>query len=175
MARRWTAASATLRPSRSCLSIAGVPVGLDAHGLERQSKQVRLSRTCMRLLPGKQIAVRRYEPEEAEAVIEQAEAWQRDFRRERGDTFFHLGDEFYLMCGATGAAGRALRRLSANRRRNRHHPAFPRESRTLPGRSKAGGLAGATATVACGTLIGPTMRGAIDDLNGISARQLTFA
>src|SRR5215213_3904292 len=51
------------------LSIAGVPVGLTKHGLARQSKQVRLSRTCMRLLPGKQIDVRRFEPDEAEAVI----------------------------------------------------------------------------------------------------------
>src|SRR4051812_28773582 len=82
-----------------CLSIAGVPVGLTKHGLERQSKQMRLSRTCMRLLPGKQIAVRRYEREEAEAVIAQAERWQAYFRRERGSTFFHLGDEFYLMTG----------------------------------------------------------------------------
>ena len=36
------------------LSIAAVPVGLTRYGLERQSKQVRLSRTCMRTLPGKQ-------------------------------------------------------------------------------------------------------------------------
>src|SRR4029078_2392123 len=82
-----------------CLSIAAVPVGLTRHGMERQSKQVRLSRTCMRLLPGKQITVRRYEPDEAGAVIRQAEAWQRRFRAERGETFLHLGDEFYLMCG----------------------------------------------------------------------------
>ena len=33
----------------------------DEHGLERQSKQMRSSRTCMRFLPGKQIEVRRYE------------------------------------------------------------------------------------------------------------------
>src|SRR4051812_26400064 len=84
---------------KRCLSIAGVPVGLTKHGLERQSKQMRLSRTCMRTLPNKQISVRRYESEEAEAVIAQAERWQAYFRRERGSTFFHLGDEFYLMTG----------------------------------------------------------------------------
>src|SRR5919112_1923524 len=65
------------------ISIAGVPVGLTKHGLERQSKQMRLSRTCMRLLPGKQIEVRRHEPHEAAAVIAQAEVWQARFRRER--------------------------------------------------------------------------------------------
>src|SRR3954447_7364038 len=68
----------------NCLSIAAVPVGLTRHGLERQSKQVRLSRTCMRTLPGKQIAVRRYEPEEAALVVAQAEQWQRVFRAQRG-------------------------------------------------------------------------------------------
>ena len=46
-------------------SIAGVPVGLSRHGQERQSRQLRLSRTCMRTLPGKQIAVRRYHDDEA--------------------------------------------------------------------------------------------------------------
>ncbi|MCC6315909.1 MAG: TIGR03279 family radical SAM protein, partial [Thermomicrobiales bacterium] len=40
-------------------SIAGVPVGLSHHGQALQSKQMRLSRTCMRTLPGKQIQVRR--------------------------------------------------------------------------------------------------------------------
>src|SRR5215216_853645 len=63
------------------LSIAGVPVGLTKFGLERQSKQLRLSRTCMRTLPGKQISVRRYESAEAMAVIQQAEIWQAKFRQ----------------------------------------------------------------------------------------------
>ena len=56
LGRPSTTACVRSRPFRSDLT---------RHGLERQSKQVRLSRTCMRLLPGKQIAVRRYEPEEA--------------------------------------------------------------------------------------------------------------
>src|SRR4029078_13100902 len=84
---------------KSLRSIAAVPVGLSRHGQERQSKQMRLSRTCMRSLPGTQVVVRRYQPEEALAVIAQAETWQARFARERGDTFFFLGDEFYLMCG----------------------------------------------------------------------------
>ncbi|MDQ3226205.1 MAG: DUF512 domain-containing protein, partial [Chloroflexota bacterium] len=81
-------------------SIAGVPVGLSRHGQARQSKQLRLSRTCMRTLPGKTIPVRRYERHEALAVISQAERWQERFARERGDPFFYLGDEFYLMTGS---------------------------------------------------------------------------
>jgi putative radical SAM enzyme (TIGR03279 family) len=147
------------------LSIAGVPVGLTRHGLARQSKQLRLSRTCMRLLPGKQIEVRRYEPAEAETVIAQAERWQEHFRRERGSNFFYLGDEFYLMTGRTVPGASA-------------YDGFPQIEdgigitrhllENLDGyirRSKTGAFVGAEGIVACGTLIGPTMRGAVERFN----------
>jgi len=142
------------------LSIAGVPVGLSKHGQERQSKQIRLSRTCMRLLPDsnrEMIRVRRYEPEEASRVIDHAERWQRRFQTERGDTFFHLGDEFYLMTGreVPGAD---------------HYAGFPQiedgigiTRHFIDGltryirRARPKRLQGAVGTVACGTLIGPTM------------------
>jgi putative radical SAM enzyme (TIGR03279 family) len=150
---------------RRLRSIAGVPVGLSRHGQERQSKQIRLSRTCMRTLPGKQIHVRRYEPAEARAVIAQAEAWQDRFRRERGATFFHLGDEFYLMCGEPVPDAD-------------HYDGFPQIEdgigitrhfldsldRYLV-RCRPGGLADANGTIACGEMIGPTMREAVDRFN----------
>jgi putative radical SAM enzyme (TIGR03279 family) len=149
----------------NCLSIAGVPVGLTAHGLARQSKQVRLSRTCMRLLPGKQITVRRYEVDEALAVIEQAEQWQDRLREERGETFFHLGDEFYLM------AGRPVPDAD-------HYDGYPQiedgigitrhfleNLQSYLRRSRAGSLSGSGGTVACGTLISDTMLEAVEDLN----------
>lgn len=157
------------------ISIAGVPVGLTKHGLERQTKQLRLSRTCMRTLPGKQIQVRRYERQEAEAVIAQAEAWQERFRQERGGTFFFLGDEFYLM------TGRPVPESSV-------YEGFPQIEDgigitrhlldDLDGylrRAKSGGLTGATGTVACGTLIGPTMREAVDRFNRHTGAALTVA
>jgi putative radical SAM enzyme (TIGR03279 family) len=157
------------------LSIAAVPVGLTRYGLERQSKQVRLSRTCMRTLPGKQIAVRRYEADEAQAVIEQAEAWQQRFRAERGETFFHLGDEFYLMCD------RAVPGAD-------HYDGYPQIEdgigitrhllENLDGlirRTKAGSLAGATGTIATATLIGPTMREAVDRFNRHTGAALEVA
>lgn len=75
-------------------SIAGVPVGLTRHGLERQSMQLRNSRECMRNLPSRRIEVRRYETWEADAVVEQSEQWQKRFRDEKGETFYYLGDEF---------------------------------------------------------------------------------
>ncbi len=147
------------------LSIAGVPVGLTKHGLERQSKQLRLSRTCMRVLPGKQIDVRRYEPAEAEAVIEQAERWQDRFRRERGSTFFHLGDEFYLMTGRPVPPADVydgFPQIEDGIGITRH---FLENLDGYLRRSRAGVLDGAVGTVACGTLIGPTMRAAVDRFN----------
>ncbi|MCC6705002.1 MAG: DUF512 domain-containing protein [Thermomicrobiales bacterium] len=154
------------------LSIAAVPVGLTRYGLERQSKQVRLSRTCMRTLPGKQISVRRYETVEALAVVEQAERWQAIFRAERGETFFHLGDEFYLMCdlpvpGADHYDGYPQIEdgigITRHLLENLDH---------MVQRTKAGDLAGATGTIACGTLIGPTMRQAAERFNQHTGAQL---
>jgi putative radical SAM enzyme (TIGR03279 family) len=149
----------------NCLSIAAVPVGLTKHGLERQSKQVRLSRTCMRLLPGKQISVRRYEADEARTVIEQAERWQQRFRVERGETFLHLGDEFYLMCDypvPAAALYDGYPQIEDGIGITRH---FLENLKSYLAKAKPGALAGEAATVACGTLIGDTMRGAVDDLN----------
>ncbi|MGH2617150.1 MAG: DUF512 domain-containing protein [Thermomicrobiales bacterium] len=147
-------------------SVAGVPVGLSRHGQERQSKQIRLSRTCMRTLPGMAISVRRYEQDEALAVIAQAESWQGRFQRERDTPFFYLGDEFYLMTGSPVPD-------------TAHYGGFPQiedgigitryfldsADRYLR-RTKPGALAGAEGAVACGELIAPTMRDAVDRFNG---------
>ncbi|MBA3416507.1 MAG: DUF512 domain-containing protein [Chloroflexia bacterium] len=157
---------------RHLQSVAGVPVGLSKHGQERQSKQVRLSRTCMRTLPGKHISVRRYEAAEARVVIDQAETWQARFRAERGDPFFYLGDEFYLMCGlpvpesehyggfpqiedGIGITRDFLDRLDAYLRRA--HP---------------GSLAEQAGIVACGELIAPTMRAAVARFNAVTGAAL---
>ena len=147
------------------LSVAGVPVGLTRYGLERQSKQVRLSRTCMRTLPGKQIAVRRYEPEEALEVVKQAITWQERFRVERGETFFHLGDEFYLMCDLPVPEAPhydGYPQIEDGIGITRH---FLENLDGLIRRTKAGSLAGTNGIVACATLIGPTMQEAVDRFN----------
>jgi NifB/MoaA-like Fe-S oxidoreductase len=146
-------------------SIAGVPVGLSRHGQERQSRQVRLSRTCMRTLPGKQISVRRYHHDEATQVIARAERWQEHFEAERGNPFFYLGDEFYLMTGTPVPT-------------TEHYGGFPQIEDgigitrhfldNLDGylrRAKPEGLAGAEGAIACGELIAPTMREAVARLN----------
>jgi len=156
-------------------SIAGVPVGLSRHGQERQSRQIRLSRTCMRRLPGVQqerIHVRRYEQHEARAVIAQAEGWQQRFRRERGETFFHLGDEFYLMVGDEVPSAE-------------HYDGFPQiedgigiTRYFLQGadryvrRARPGIFAGEHGIVACGTLVGDTMAGAFAEFNRVTGAAL---
>ena len=156
-------------------SIAGVPVGLSRHGQERQSRQLRLSRTCMRTLPGKQISVRRYQRDEALAVIAQARTWQERFRAERGSPFFYLGDEFYLMTGSpVPDAG--------------HYGGFPQIEDgigitrhfldSLDGylrRSKPDSLAGGAGTVACGELIASTMRDAVARFNARTGAALEVA
>jgi putative radical SAM enzyme (TIGR03279 family) len=147
------------------LSIAGVPVGLTKFGLERQSKQLRLSRTCMRLLPGKQISVRRYELDEALAVIRQAETWQEKFRKERGTTFFYLGDEFYLMTGQPVPAPElydGYPQIEDGIGITRH---FLENLASFLRRTPRGSLAGCRGRIACGTLVGPTMREAVAKFN----------
>ncbi len=154
------------------ISVAGVPVGLTRFGLERQSRQLRKSRTCMRHLPDRQIHVRRYEPHEAEEVIAQAEPWQAHFRRERGRTFFYLGDEFYLMTGRPVPPAE-------------HYDGYPQIEdgigitrhllENLDGylrRTPLGSLSGSRGIVACGTLIGATMREAIQRFNEHTGAQL---
>jgi putative radical SAM enzyme (TIGR03279 family) len=157
------------------ISIAGVPVGLTRHGLARQSKQLRLSRTCMRLLPGKQIEVRRFEPEEAEAVVAQAERWQTRFRRERGSTFFYLGDEFYLMTGRpvpNAAWYDGFPQIEDGIGITRH---LLDNLDALIARSRPGALVEARGVVACGTLIGPTMREAVARFNAHTGAKLDVA
>jgi putative radical SAM enzyme (TIGR03279 family) len=146
-------------------SIAGVPVGLTRFGLERQSKQLRNSRDCMRTLPSRRIEVRRYEPWEAEAVIEQSEAWQRRFRAERGETFYYLGDEFYLMTGreVPGASMYdGFPQIEDGIGITRH---LLENLNGLIRRTNSDRLRGAEGIVACGTLIGDTMRKAVGLMN----------
>lgn len=146
-------------------SIAGVPVGLTRFGLERQSKQLRNSRDCMRMLPTSRIEVRRYEPWEAEVVIEQSESWQRRFRSERGETFYYLGDEFYLMTGreVPGAAMYdGFPQIEDGIGITRH---LLENLSGLLRRSSPDRLRGAQGIVACGTIIGDTMRRAVGQMN----------
>ncbi len=154
------------------LSIAGVPVGLTQFGQERQSKQLRLSRTCMRKLPGAAIQVRRYLPEEAVAVVDQATVWQQRFRAERGETFFYLGDEFYLMTEQSVPD-------------SDHYDGFPQIEDGIGitrhlldnldrvcARTDPAELEGARGIVACGTLIGPTMIDSVNRFNGATGSRL---
>lgn len=146
-------------------SIAGVPVGLTRFGLERQSKRVRLSRPCVRTLPGAELRMRRYEAHEAAAVIEQAERWQAHFRATRSETFFHLGDEFYLMTGrAVPHAARydGFPQIEDGIGLTR---AFLDDAARVARRGARAGVADKRGVIACGTLIGPTMEREVARVN----------
>ena len=153
-------------------SIAGVPVGLTRFGQERQSKRVRLSRTCMRTLPGATLDVRRYEQHEALAVIAQAEGWQDHFRATRGETFFYLGDEFYLMTGTPipstdhyDSFGQLEDGIGLTRR-------FMDDVATLA-ISPPPGCPSTPALVACGTLVGPTMAEGVEQVNAAAGTRIS--
>jgi putative radical SAM enzyme (TIGR03279 family) len=153
-------------------SIAGVPVGLTRFGQERQSRQLRLSRDCVRNLPGSMVKVRRYLPEEAAGVIDHAERWQSQFRAERGETFFYLGDEFYLMTGRSVPESDlydGFPQIEDGIGITRH--LLDDVDRVIR-RTSPGSLAGAEGVVACGTLVGPTMLEVVDRLNAETGSSL---
>ncbi len=146
-------------------SIAVVPVGLSKFGIERQSRRVRLSRTCMRTLPGATLDIRRFEQAEAEAVIDQVEAWQRTFRRERGKTFVYLGDEFYLMTGRAVPAANGYDGFPQVEDGIGITRLFIDDAERIIKRSAPGSSNAVSGTIACGILIADTMRELVDRVN----------
>ena len=149
-------------------SIAIVPVGLSQHGLERQSKRVRLSRTCMRSLPNadqKILEMRRHTDEEAREVIRQVSEWQQKLRPDYGRSVVYLGDEFYLMTGESVPP-------------SREYDGFPQVEdgigitrlflddvdRTIR-RKQRRDLTGLGGTLVCGTLIADTMQHTVERIN----------
>ncbi len=157
------------------ISIAVVPVGLSKFGLERQSRRVRLSRTCMRTLPGATIDIRRFEPSEAELVIEQIERWQAQFRRERGRTFVYLGDEFYLMTGRPIPAGKFYDGFPQVEDGIGITRLFLDDAARLLKRTAPGSGRGRSGTIACGTLISDTMQRLVDQINTHTGAALRVA
>jgi putative radical SAM enzyme (TIGR03279 family) len=153
-------------------SIAVVPVGLSKFGLERQSRRVRLSRTCMRTMPGATIDIRRFERDEAELVIEQIERWQARFRAERGRTFVYLGDEFYLMTGRPMPAGKFYDGFPQVEDGIGITRLFLDDAERLIKRTARGSGRGRSGTIACGTLITDTMRHLVQRINTHTGSEL---
>jgi putative radical SAM enzyme (TIGR03279 family) len=156
-------------------SIAIVPVGLSQHGIERQSKRVRLSRTCMRSLPNADRALlemRRHTIDQALGVITQVENWQKRLRADRGRSVVYLGDEFYLMTGTPVPAspeydgfpqvedGIGITRL------------FLDDVDRALRRRRRGSIAGQGGVIVCGTLIESTMRTSVERINSAMGTNL---
>ena len=116
--------------------------------------------------------MRRYEPDEALAVIEQAEQWQEHFRATRGETFFHLGDEFYLMTGREVPPARHYDDFPQLEDGIGLTRAFLQDVTRLVRRGRDSSVVGLAGLIACGTLIGPTMRRAAARVSAASGCEL---
>jgi putative radical SAM enzyme (TIGR03279 family) len=149
-------------------SIAIVPVGLSQHGLERQSKRVRLSRKCMRSLPNASqnlLEMRRHTHEEALEVIRQVGEWQKKLRAERGRNFVYLGDEFYLMTGEPVPPSREYDGFPQVEDGIGITRLFLDDADRVIRRRKRRSIKGMGGTVVCGTLIAETMQDTVDRIN----------
>jgi NifB/MoaA-like Fe-S oxidoreductase len=133
--------------------------------MERQTKRVRQSRMCMRTLPTRTIDVRRYEVDEALAVIAQSEPWQERFRRERGETFFYLGDEFYLMTETPVPPRAHYDELGQIEDGIGITRVFLDDAARVTAKGRLNGVMGMPGIIACGTLIGPTMERTVAEVN----------
>ena len=141
-------------------SIAVVPVGLTRRGLHREEWY----REQHRILD--EPALRMFTHEEMRQILAQVRAWQRELRAEHGRTILHAADEFYLNTGTPLPPAR-------------QYDGFPQLedgiglTRLLVdewGRAKkrktlARNLHGRRATIGCATLIAPTMRALVADVN----------
>ncbi|MGN6812392.1 MAG: DUF512 domain-containing protein [Thermomicrobiales bacterium] len=158
------------------LSIAAVPVGLTPLGITRDMKKLDgLAMRSDRAMPGLPAdRIHRYTDAQVRDVIRRADAWQRRFRTERDESFLYLGDEFYLMVGEPVPA-------------SRYYDGFPQLedgigiTRTFlddwAGVKRRRGarrpnLRDLTATVACATLIAPTMARVVADFNAVTGAAL---
>jgi NifB/MoaA-like Fe-S oxidoreductase len=158
------------------ISIAAVPVGITPLGVQRDMKKiagiVQRSDRALPGLPGDRFHI--YTEAQVRDVIRRAEAWQRHFRAERGESFLHLGDEFYLMIGEKVPA-------------SRYYDGFPQIEDGIgitrsflddwAGVKRRRGarrtdLRGAHATIACARLIAPTMERVVAEFNALTGAAL---
>jgi putative radical SAM enzyme (TIGR03279 family) len=141
-------------------SIAVVPVGLTRRGLHREEWY----REQHRILD--EPALRMFTTDEMRQILAKVRVWQRELRAEHGRTILHAADEFYLNTGTPLPPARqydgfpqledgiGLTRLLAD------EWGRAKKRKTLPRN-----LHGRRATIGCATLIAPTMRALVDDVN----------
>jgi putative radical SAM enzyme (TIGR03279 family) len=141
-------------------SIAVVPVGLTRRGLHREEWY----REQHRILD--EPALRMFTTEEMRQVLAQVRRWQRELRAAHGRTILHAADEFYLNTGTPLPPARqydgfpqledgiGLTRLLID------EWSRAKKRKTLPRN-----LHGRRATIGCATLIAPTMRALVEDVN----------
>jgi putative radical SAM enzyme (TIGR03279 family) len=148
-------------------SIAAVPVGLTRRGLHREEWY----REQHRILD--EPALRMFTTDEMRQILAQIRGWQTRLRAEHGRSIVHAADEFYLNTGTPlpPAArydgfpqledGIGLTRLLID------EWARAKKRKTLPRN-----LHGRRATIGCATLIAPTMRSLVADVNAETGAEI---
>jgi putative radical SAM enzyme (TIGR03279 family) len=148
-------------------SIAAVPVGLTRRGLHREEWY----REQHRILD--EPALRMFTTDEMRQILAQIRGWQTRLRADHGRSIVHAADEFYLNTGTPlpPAArydgfpqledGIGLTRLLID------EWARAKKRKTLPRN-----LHGRRATIGCATLIAPTMRSLVADVNAETGAEI---
>ncbi len=155
----------TLMPNM--MSIALVPVGLTRRGLHREEWY----REQHRILD--EPALRMFTIDEMRGILAQVRGWQTKLRAQYGRTIVHAADEFYLNTGTPLPPsskydgfpqledGIGLTRLLIE------EWSRAKKRKTLPRN-----LNGRKATIGCATLIAPTMRSLVADVNAETGAQI---
>jgi putative radical SAM enzyme (TIGR03279 family) len=155
----------TLMPNM--MSIALVPVGLTRRGLHREEWY----REQHRILD--EPALRMFTIDEMRGILAQVRGWQTNLRARYGRTIVHAADEFYLNTGTPLPPsskydgfpqledGIGLTRLLIE------EWSRAKKRKTLPRN-----LSGQKATIGCATLIAPTMRSLVADVNAETGAQI---
>jgi len=148
-------------------SIAVVPVGLTKRGVHREER----FRECHHILDEPDL--RMFTAHEMRQVLVQVREWQEKLRAEHGRTILHAADEFYLNTGTPLPTanrydgfpqledGIGLARMLIDEWRTaKRRKSLPRQ------------LEGMKATIATATLIAPTMRVLVADVNAETGAEI---
>ena len=138
-------------------------------------------------------AMRTYRPAEAGPILDQVEPWRKRCRRELGLTFVYPSDEWYLLAGrplppaahydgfgqTENGVGMARRFLDDWEKIKKGQKSKVKSQRSNLRKSQISNLQPSTfnllyprATLACGELAAPVLRGVVDELNALAGSAL---
>ena len=127
--------------------------------------------------PGK---LRTYRADEAAPVLDQIEPWRQRLRRELGLTFVYPSDEWYLLAGwdvppadEYDGFGQIENGVGMVREFLDEWKEVKRKASNV--KHQMSNLQGKRATLVCGELAGPVLRGVVNELNELTGSQVRVA